>query len=295
MRGRSGRVAALATLAFALGAAGGGGPVAGVETAGAATLQTTSSNWSGYAVRRTGVTFKRVSGTWTVPAVDCSNVSRASYSANWVGLGGYTSTSQALEQLGTESDCTASGKATYTAWFEIVPAAATTAKLTIKAGDVVAASATVNGHLVTLTIKNTTRGTKATRTVRAATVDVSSAEWIVEAPSLCSGSTTSDAGCAQTSLANFGSTTFSAARAVTTAGRTGTIADSAWNAVAITLRATTSRQGPGGFGPGGGGDGGGRGHQELASSSSSGAVPAALSATGDAFTVDYGDTTSSAS
>src|ERR1700710_533459 len=117
--------------------------LAAAASAPAATLHATSSNWAGYAARRTGVTFKRVSGAWTVPAVDCLS-STSAYSANWVGLGGYTSTSKALEQLGTESDCSASGKAKYDAWFEVVPAAATTAKLTIRPGDKMFASTTVN-------------------------------------------------------------------------------------------------------------------------------------------------------
>lgn len=188
-------VAALLALALI-----GGG--AGVASAQAAT--TTSANWAGYAVRKTGTTFRHVGGTWTVPAVDCTNNSGESYSANWVGLGGYASTSKALEQLGTESDCSRNGTATYSAWFEVVPAAATSAKLTIKAGDVMRAGAAVRGTLVTLKMTNVTRAQTVTRTVRADTVDVSSAEWIVEAPSLC------DAACTQGALADFGSTAFSA-------------------------------------------------------------------------------------
>jgi hypothetical protein len=260
-------------------ALGGGG--AGVATAQAATVNTTSSNWAGYAVRRTGTSFRRVSGTWTVPTVDCTD-GNESYSANWVGLGGYSTTSQALEQLGTESDCSRSGQPTYSAWFEVVPAGATTAKLTVKPGDVVSASAAVKGTLVTLKLTDATRGTSATKTVRASAVDVSSAEWIVEAPSLCSGSSTSDSACSQTALANFGATGFSAAKATTAAGHTGTILDSAWTPVAITLR-STARGGPG-FLPGGNG---GRGHGHLDAATAGGATPGALTATGDGFGVTY--------
>jgi hypothetical protein len=274
-RGRSttrlrGRVLAVALLLLGLGAA----------DARAATVKATSSNWAGYAARRTGVAFRHVGGTWTVPAVDCS-VGRESSSASWVGLGGYAASSRALEQLGTESDCGRDGTATYSAWFEVVPAAATTAKLTIRPGDVVSASAAVSGHLVTLKMVNRTRGTTATKVVRAATVDVSSAEWIVEAPALCSGSTTSDADCAQTTLANFGSTGFTAARAITRAGHGGSVLDLAWNAVAITLSPTAH-----------GGAGWERGPGRLAdavSAASGGATPGALSAAGSAFTVDYGE------
>jgi Peptidase A4 family len=217
-------------------AASGGAVVA--SAAQAATVSTTSANWAGYALRRAGTTFRTVSGTWTVPAVACT-AGRATYSANWVGLGGYSTTAKALEQLGTESDCSRSGKASYAAWFEVVPAAASTAKLTVKPGDVITASVQVRGRVVTLKLIDRTRGTTATKVVRASAVDLTSAEWIVEAPALCSGSTTSDASCAQTALADFGATGFSAARATTSAGHTGTILDAAWTPVAIALRATT--------------------------------------------------------
>jgi hypothetical protein len=269
-------VAALAVAASVLAA----------PAAGAATLHATSSNWAGYAARRTGVAFKRVSGAWTVPAVDCSTKT-TTYSANWVGLGGYASTSQALEQLGTESDCDANGKARYEAWFEVVPDAATTATLTVRPGDKIFASATVDGTLVTLTLADTTRGTKATKKVRAATVDLTSAEWIVEAPSLCAGA--ADASCRQTALANFASTGFSAARATTTTGHAGSILDPAWNAIAIALspRQSAARGPGGGYAPGDGW-GPGRGDEQVQTSSSSGsATPGALATDGAAFSVAY--------
>jgi hypothetical protein len=280
-----GRGAALAAAATALASVLGVGLAVGAAGAQAATLHTTSSNWAGYAVRRTGVSFKRVSGTWTVPAVNCSSSATSTYSANWVGLGGYTSTSPALEQLGTESDCSASGKATYSAWFEVVPAAATTAKLTIQPGDEMFASATVSSSKkVTLTIADTTRKTKVTKSVQAGAIDVSSAEWIVEAPALCSGSSTSDASCRQTALANFGSTTFGSARATTTGGHAGSILDASYDAIAISLANRGFQRGPG-FVPGGGfGSGRGQG----ATSSTSDATPGAPSADGAAFTVSYG-------
>jgi hypothetical protein len=274
----------VAVLAVALvaGAFGAGPAGVGVSAAGAATLHVTSSNWAGYAARRTGVAFRRVSGSWTVPAVDCTS-GGPSYSANWIGLGGYATTSQALEQLGTESDCSATGTATYSAWFEVVPAAATTAKLTIHPGDVIAASTTVaSGNRVTLTIADTTNGTKATKTIQAKTVDLSSAEWIVEAPSLCSGSTASSV-CRQTALANFTSTGFSAARATTTAGHAGSVLDPAWNAIGITLSPQTGRRGPGM--PGGGWLPGRQ--QGVVAAVLGAATPGSLSADGATFAVNY--------
>ncbi|HEY3020092.1 MAG TPA: G1 family glutamic endopeptidase [Solirubrobacteraceae bacterium] len=99
--------------------------------AGAATVEATSSNWAGYAVARKGTRFKRVSGSWVQPAVDCTG--DRSYSAYWVGLGGYRTTSNALEQVGTAADCDSTGAAHYTAWYELVPAAAVTMKLGVRA------------------------------------------------------------------------------------------------------------------------------------------------------------------
>jgi hypothetical protein len=85
-----------------------------------------SSNWAGYAVTSTDpttpVTYTSVSGTWVQPAAACG-AGPAAYSAFWVGLGGYSDTSQGLEQIGTESDCTTAGRATYGVWYELVPAA----------------------------------------------------------------------------------------------------------------------------------------------------------------------------
>ena len=107
---RSAIATAAATLAVA-------GSTIGTASAGTAV----SSNWSGYAV--SGATFATVSGAWTQPAADCSSASSITASAFWVGLGGNSETSNALEQTGTEADCNADGNATYSAWYELVPAA----------------------------------------------------------------------------------------------------------------------------------------------------------------------------
>ncbi len=62
---------------------------------------TNSSNWAGYAVHRQGVSFRSVTGTWRQPKVRCTP-GKATYSAFWVGLGGYSLNAPALEQTGTE-------------------------------------------------------------------------------------------------------------------------------------------------------------------------------------------------
>jgi hypothetical protein len=237
--------------------------------AGAATRTATSSNWAGYAVSKSGVTFRRVSGTWVQPKIACGS-GRRRYSAYWLGLGGLHTTSNALEQIGTEADC-GGGTATYSVWYELVPSAPVDVKLTVRPGDTLSASVTVTGHTVKLYIANHTRGTVFSQQVQASKVDVTSAEWIAEAPSACG-----DGGnCDTLPLANFGTANFGHAKATSTTGHSGTITDSAWSALAITLG---SDQGPA---------------RNMRFASDAGpvtATPAALSDAGDAFTVTYDET-----
>jgi Peptidase A4 family len=235
--------------------------------AGAATRIATSSNWAGYAVSRSGVRFRRVSGTWVQPTATC-NSGRRRYSAYWLGLGGLHTTSTALEQIGTEADC-AGGKATYTVWYELVPSDPVDVHLIVRPGDTLSAGVTVTGHTVKLYIANRTRGTSFSKQLQATKVDVTSAEWIAEAPSACDDS----GDCETLPLANFGSASFGSARATSVTGHVGTITDAAWSAVAITL--SSDRFGHGG--PGFVTDGRG----------SASATPAELNATGDAFAVIY--------
>jgi Peptidase A4 family len=249
------------------------GALAAPGAAAAAVRSGTSSNWSGYVASETHTRFARVAAVWTVPAATCT-AGRSRYSAIWVGLGGFHTHSRALEQVGTETDCRADGTARYTAWYELVPAAAHGAHLTVKPGDQIAASVKVTGHTVRLRLADITRGTSFTKHLHARTVDTTSADWIVEAPSACG----SGGSCFTLPLANFGSVSFARARATSTAGHTGTIGDPAWTATALTLVADSGRRsGPGFVGPPP--DDGKRG----------GATPAALAATGDAFTVAYGE------
>jgi hypothetical protein len=233
--------------------------------AGAASWTTTSSNWAGYASSQPGVGFRRVSATWTAPQAHCASGGRR-YSAVWVGLGGFHTTSKALEQVGTEADC-AGGKGYYSAWYELVPAAPVKLGLTVRPGDAMSASVTVSGHSVTLFIANRTRGTTFSKRLDVARVDVSSAEWIVEAPSSCGD----NGDCRALALADFGTTSFANVKATKSTGHTGTISDPAWSAAAITL---SPHRGPGGL--------------RFASDGDLGsAVPADLSPAGDAFTVTY--------
>jgi len=247
--------------------------LAGASAALADTSQ--SSNWAGYAVHRSGVTFTRVIGAWTQPEPTCT-AGEATYSSVWVGIGGYSESSQALEQIGTEADCSAAGKAVSSAWYELVPATSRTIKLTIDAGDHVRASVSVAGQQVTVTLDDLTRHRSFSKTLHASPLDTTSAEWIVEAPSVCG---VSSAGfCRTLPLADFGSTGFSAARATSTSGHTGSIRDRKWTTTKISLT-EDGRRFIGIGGPPG---------QAAAAVT---AVPSALAAAGSAFTVTYQGTT----
>jgi hypothetical protein len=196
--------------------------------AGAATPQD-SLNWAGYSVSKPGVKFRRVASTWVQPAASCAAGERR-YSAYWVGLGGFHSTSKALEQIGSQVDCSSTGQAVYSAWYELVPSASVPIHLAVHPGDTLSASVTMSHGKVKLYLANRTRGTHFAKQVRPKQLDVTAADWIVEAPSACDSN-----GCHTLPLANFGSATFAGATATTTDGHTGPIADPAWSTTALAL------------------------------------------------------------
>ena len=193
-----------------------------------------SLNWAGYIVRAPAgaepLRFTDVVGTWVQPKLRCTKGHAAS-SGFWVGLGGADSTSLALEQAGTAAICTSSATAVHYAWYEVVPAPPVRWKLAIAPGDKILAAVAYDDGRAVLELKNLSRGTAVTRTVAAPAPDLSSAEWIAEAPSLCS----SLSSCKIDRLANFRRVLFTKA-AVTGGEHTGTINDSTWEATSVTLR-----------------------------------------------------------
>ena len=192
-----------------------------------------SSNWAGYAAHRPGVRFNNVLAHWTQPRASCVR-GRRTYSAVWVGLGGFNASSNALEQIGTEVDCTASGRVASSAWYELVPAPSQSIRMSVRPGDQLSASVGVSGSRATLVLRDSSTHRSFRKTLRAAAIDVSSAEWIVEAPSEC----ISDNICQTLPLANFGSATFSLAAARSVAGHSGSISDSRWDSTQIRLTPT---------------------------------------------------------
>ena len=155
----------------------------------------TSTNWSGYAV--TGGRYTRVSSSWTVPAVKCSGTA---YSSFWVGLDGDTSST--VEQTGTDSDCSGSTPQYY-AWYEMYPKFPTNYSNPVRAGDSMTASVTTTGNgQFTLTITDNTQKWTRTTNARLKSAKLASAEVIAEAPSSSGG---------VLPLANFTSVSFSGA------------------------------------------------------------------------------------
>jgi hypothetical protein len=230
--------------------------------AAASTNNTESLNWSGYAVHRSGVSFRLVSGIWRVPSASCTSGQR-SYSATWVGIGGYRLGSRALEQIGTETDCTARGRVVTDAWYELVPAPSRTTRLIVHPGDVVRASVTISGRRVTLALLDRTSGRRFTRTLRASALDLSSAEWIEEAPSECTG----QSDCQILPLADFGTVGFTGALAVDDRGQRGSVLDRAWGSTRITMSSA--------------------GRYYVSQGGGSSAAPSALADGGRAFQVTY--------
>jgi peptidase A4-like protein len=226
-----------------------------------------SSNWAGYAVHRSGISFRRVSASWRQPSASCAD-GQPAFSAYWVGLGGYSQNSQALEQIGTETDCDTAGHPLMSMWYELVPAPSVPVRVSVGAGDLLNATVTVVAHRATLALYDVTRHHGFSRTLHASQVDVSSAEWIVEAPSDC---TVGISSCRTLPLADFGSAAFTAARAEGSQGHLGSISSWRWDRTKITLTP------------------GGRRFAVLKGSgaTSGAAVPAALSAGGTAFSVRY--------
>ena len=230
-----------------------------------------SANWGGYAVTPTGASavkhFSSVRADWVEPVATCTAGSSA-FSAFWVGLGGFARSSRALEQAGTEADCSSAGQPVYYAWYELVPAAPVRLRLAIKPGDSVSTTVHVSGHTIRLKVLDRTTGTSVSRALRmSATPDTSSAEWIAEAPSACDGA----GNCRPLALADFGSVTFSSATA-TAAGVAGVVDDPRFSVVSLQLSD----------------DGSGLGRRRFGSfTAATEALPSALSSAGDSFSVAW--------
>lgn len=178
---------------------------------------TSSLNWSGYAVTPgSGIT--AVDSTFTVPS---AGLDPPGFAATWTGIGGYNTSD--LIQAGIEEDSFPNNPLLgnqYQAWYEILPASETPisnctgdASCTVTPGD----SVTVDIHNVsgdTWSVSLTDAGKWSWSQNITYSSSESSAEWILEAPTLV----------AQTLLANVGTVPFGPTSTYTDGSGTHTIA-----------------------------------------------------------------------
>ncbi|MEM3247602.1 MAG: hypothetical protein QW207_03655 [Candidatus Micrarchaeaceae archaeon] len=168
-----------------------------------------SLNWGGYVVASNQTALNDYNVTYAKPDVTQVNASwivqtaspshQATYSAQWVGIGGFFSGDNSLIQTGTESDY--SHGASYGAWYELLPAAETPISMTVKPGDHMYASislvpGTTNQWKIVL--KDITENEQFTTTVTYSSSKLSG-EYIEERPELCTA-----VSCSLSTLANFG-------------------------------------------------------------------------------------------
>jgi hypothetical protein len=149
-----------------------------------------SNNWSGYGLGylSTNTLYSSISGSWVVPTAKQETSGQAEDGATWIGIGGgcyntsCTGSDETLIQAGTEEDVSKAGKASYSAWYELIPETSTNESMKVHPGDVIDCSITQTSTgewTITLTDKTD----KQHFTVSTAyTSDESTAEWIVETP-----------------------------------------------------------------------------------------------------------------
>lgn len=179
---------------------------------------TSSLNWSGYAVTPSTHNITAVSSSFVVPT---AALARPGFAATWTGIGGYNTSD--LIQAGTAENSFPSNPLVgpqYYAWYELLPASET--QITGCTGD---ANCTVTpGNSITVNISNVSGNTWKVAMTDAGhwswsknvtySSSESSAEWILEAPTLV----------AQTLLANVGTVHFGPTSTYTAGGATHTIA-----------------------------------------------------------------------
>jgi Peptidase A4 family len=189
-------IALLAALCAGLALAGSAGADRGITAHGqllhvrANTNQ--SSNWFGYnlgSLERGDTLFNSITGDWTVPTASQHTKGQDEYSSDWIGIGGGCVDANCmvgdntLIQTGTEQDFS-SGRASYSAWWEIIPSPSVSISMTVGAGDHMHASiaeTVPNSNVWVITLQDVTRNETFTQTVPYSSTHAT-AEWIEETP-----------------------------------------------------------------------------------------------------------------
>lgn len=135
----------------------------------------TFANWAGYAV--TGSSFTSVLGSWVVPPYHCLKTPN---SESWffVGMDGYSLSSETIENIGTASFCNGT-HSEYFAWYTLGKTGVVITGFSVKTGDVISASVTYAGSEFTVEIYNITQGTFFSKSKAVSAAQRSSAEWIL--------------------------------------------------------------------------------------------------------------------
>lgn len=179
----------------------------------------TSLNWSGYAVVPATAGITAVSSTFTVPS---AGLVPPGFAATWTGIGGYSSSD--LIQAGVAEQSLPTSTALgdqYYAWYELLPTASVQLtgctgepNCTVSPGDVVSVDISqVASTEWSISVSDAGHWTFSTQVSYQSSN--SSAEWILEAPSLDG---------VQTVLAPTGTTSFGPTATYTAGGTTYTIA-----------------------------------------------------------------------
>jgi len=212
----------------AVGSVASAGPTSAHAEVRASVSQVASLDWGGYAATGSSGSVTYVYGAWVQPSVTCPSRGTL-YAAFWVGIDGYNSNT--VEQDGTLAECS-HGKATYSAWWELYPlnSIQTISSMTVKAGDSIDASVTYSSSGFTMAIHDLTSGQSFSKTATQSGTSESSAECIVERPSV---------GSSLSSLADFGSAKFSSCTATISGTSSGI--GSAASADAITMEDSAGR------------------------------------------------------
>jgi hypothetical protein len=191
-----------------------------------------TNGWAGYVVRTVAASFEDVAGSWVQPRVVCNRP--GSSVAFWLGLGGASSDSTALEQVGTSADCSERAHVSYSAWYQLFPAPPVELPLRIRPGDKLAAKVAVAASAVTVDLRDITTDASFSTELWMRSPETDSAEWIVEAPSACFTT------CTQLPLAGFERVVF-AGSSTTAAAHTGTINDAGWTSIRLKMRPRRGR------------------------------------------------------
>jgi hypothetical protein len=178
-----------------------------------------SLNWSGYAVTPSKDGITAVKSTFVVPTAGSVP---PGFAATWTGIGGYTSSD--LIQAGVSENSTPNNSVAgdqYGAWYELLPASETAltkctgkSSCPVSPGDKVTVSIVKAGTKKwTISLADPTEHWTWTKTVTYTSTE-SSAEWILEAPTVG----------AQTVLADVGTVKFGPTSTYVANGHTYTIA-----------------------------------------------------------------------